>query len=201
MATPPAKVLKFMSLEINGGVTKENYTRILTDPSFGRRLKAFDKNLELFFDNGKKKWVVMEAVSNGTWNLIVTCEHEDGTPKPVGDWIFNRLFVFRARQEAKQQVGVDTWLKQMRAQVELQDEMEQQKLSDNHQAHLREDVIQWRKGSYEMKGKPKSDAIAGYRKWHDIAAEGSTTQGSMTQMPTGQKSATEGSQTQDHKEI
>ncbi len=146
------------------GIERECST-LLTDPTFEKRLKNFDPRLKLIFDQLKKRWVIVEwALDNSGWNVILTAQHEDGTPKPLGEWVFNCLWVYRQRHEKKQNMGLDNWLHSMRDEADAQRTAIEESVSDDHKAMLREDVTQWRKVSKELDNMPPSDATAGYPK-------------------------------------
>jgi len=148
-----------------GNLIGKTYSLILQDPFFERKLKSFDPNLRLSFDQVRRKWVVLEAAPDRSgWNIIITCEDDSGNPKAPGEWVLNRLFVYRQRYEAKKQVGVDEWFKRLKAQADANVLNEEEKISDDHRARLREDVVQWRKAAKELDNLPASDATAGYRK-------------------------------------
>ena len=138
---------------------------ILMNPFFEKRLKNFDPRLKLMFDQSKKRWVVLEwALDDSGWNIVLIAQHDDGTPKALGEWVFNRLWVYRQRHEQKQNMGLDNWMKSMREEAEGQRNTIEEAASDDHQAMLRDDVTQWRKVSKELDGLPPSDAVAGYPK-------------------------------------
>jgi len=148
-----------------GQEIEQTYSVILTDPNFERRLKAFDPRLKLMFDQGSKRWIVLEwAYDNSGWNRILVAEDKEGNPKPLGEWVFNRLFVYRQRYEAKRDIGVDQWFKNLVYEADKEKEKKSENWSDNHQAMLREDITQWRKASKELKNEPIADATAGYPK-------------------------------------
>ncbi|OQA61432.1 MAG: hypothetical protein BWY41_00112 [Candidatus Atribacteria bacterium ADurb.Bin276] len=148
-----------------GNLIGETYSLILQDPFFENKLRNFDPNLRLTFDQIQKKWVVLEAAPDGSgWNVILACEDEDGNPKAPGEWVLNRLYVYRQRYEAKREMGIDEWFKRLKSDLDAYVEKKEQQISDDHQAMLREDVVQWRKAAKELEGLPVSDATAGYRK-------------------------------------
>jgi hypothetical protein len=153
-------------LDNNGQQIDQTYGRILLDPWLERRIKAFDANLRLMYDQGRKKWVVLEKAldGSGTFNVILTCEDKDGNARTPGDWILNRLFVYRHNYEEKRRIGVDCWLNNLRSQIDDERQREEQALSDNNQAMLKDDIVQWRKVNREMRNEPTSDVTAGYQK-------------------------------------
>ncbi len=148
-----------------GNNVKERYSLILTEPYFEQRLKAFDPNLRLCFDQVKKRWTILERAYDGSgFKSLIVAEDDQGNPKPLGEWVFNKLFVWRKRWEAKAAMGADDWFQDLVAQAISQQAEIDARSSDNHQAMLRDDVTQWRKCSKELQGLPASDATAGYRK-------------------------------------
>jgi len=148
-----------------GNLIGKTYSLILQDPFFEKKLKNFDSNLKLTFDQIQRKWVVLENAPDGSgWNVIITCEDEHGNPKAPGEWILNRLYVYRQRYEAKKKMGVDEWFRHLKAQVDANIQSEEEKISDESRARLRDDVVQWRKAAKELDNLPASDATAGYRK-------------------------------------
>lgn len=152
-------------LDTYGNNIRERYNLILTEPYFERRLKAFDPNLRLTFDQIKKRWTILEkAYDRAGFNVLIVAEDEQGNPKPLGDWVFNKLFVWRKRWEAKAAMGAEKYWENLVAQAVQQEFEIEARSSDDHQALLREDVTQWKKCSKELQGIPVSDATAGYRK-------------------------------------
>ena len=143
----------------------ERYSTILSDPTLEKRLKNFDPNLKLTFDQTQKKWVVLEwACDNSGWNIILTCEHSDGRPKAPGEWMMNRLWVYRQRYIQKKNMGIDAWFEKMRLDAAAHVREEEERFSIENQARMRDDVISWKKGARELDNLPISDATAGYRK-------------------------------------
>lgn len=153
-----------MHTDTYGRDIKEAY-RIIENPSFERRLKAFDPRLKLMFEQKSKRWVIMEAAyDNSGWNVILKAENKDGSEKPLGEWVFNALFVKRRNWEVKAAQGATRWIDDLKYQAEKQKQIITKNISQEHQEMLREDVLQWRKASKELQGLPIADATAGYRK-------------------------------------
>lgn len=153
-----------MHLDTYGREVKEAY-RVLTDVSFERRLYAFDPRLKLMFDQVSERWTILEkAYDNSGWNCILKAENKDGSPKPLGDWVFNSLYVKRHNYDVKARIGCDRWLDALKYEAEIQRKKEASNISDDNQAMLRDDVLQWRKAAKELQGFSASDAKAGYRK-------------------------------------
>lgn len=148
-----------------GNLIGKTYSLILQDPFFEKKLKNFDPNLKLSFDQLQRKWVILEAAPDGSgWNIIITCEDEHGNAKAPGEWILNRLFVYRHRYEEKKKMGIDQWFKRLKADLDANIQKEEDKISDESQARLRDDVVSWKKAAKELDNLPPSDATAGYRK-------------------------------------
>lgn len=154
-----------IQFDVCGQNIAENYSVILTDPTFEARLKAFDPNLVLKFHKGLRRWMVLERLhDNSGLKPLIIAEDERGNPKPLGEWVFNKLFVFACKHEEKIRRGVTNWFKDIIYEADKQREKIEENVSDDHQAQLREDVMQWRKVSKELKNEPVSDATAGYQK-------------------------------------
>lgn len=148
-----------------GEIVEERFSTILTDPTFEKRLKAFDSRLKLMFDQRKKRWVVLEwAYDNSCYNIILVCEDENKNPLPVGEWVFNTLVAYRRRWENKKTSGANCWLDQLAYEAKCQKEKIVKNVSDDNQARIKEDITQWRKASKSIYSGCGSDAIAGYRK-------------------------------------
>ena len=147
------------------GQNIESTYLVLGDPTFERRLKQFDPRLKLMFDQNLKRWVVLEEAYDGSgWNCIIKCQNPDKSPRPVGDWVFEKLHKYRQVYEFKVRQGIDNWLHGLRRELEYQQQIESEKASREHQDMLRDDLTQWRKASKELQGMPANDATAGYRK-------------------------------------
>lgn len=153
-----------MALDTYGQQTDEIYT-IISDPTFERRLKQFDPRLKLMFDQQAKRWVILEwAYDNSGWNIILKAEDREGKPMPLGDWVFNKLFVFRQQWLAKAEKGVDRWLEDMKEECEDIKAEQARKASENQQNKILDDINDWRRGARELDNRPKSDVTAGYPK-------------------------------------
>lgn len=158
--------MELSSIDTYGQRIEENYSVILTDPSFERRLQAFDPNLRLMFDQARKRWIVMEwALDNSGWNCLIIAEDSKGDPKPLGEWVFSKLFVKRHNYELKKQLGADGYFNNLLAQAHEQQEQMAASASDDNQAMIREDITQWRKAAKEIEKGVAADATAGYRKF------------------------------------
>lgn len=153
------------TLDTFGNRVQERYNVILTEPYFESRLRAFDRNLKLCFDQVRKRWTVLEkAYDRPGYNVLIVAEDEQGNPKPLGEWVFNKLWVCRKRWEEKSQMGADAWFRKLILQADCEVKEIEQKGSEDSQAMLREDITQWRKCSKELQNLPVADAKAGYRK-------------------------------------
>lgn len=141
-------------------------TRLLTDPAFEARLKTFDPNLELVFDQTRERWMVLEKAldGSGTYNIIIIAEDKDKQPKPLGEWVFNTLYVYRQRYDEKVRVGVDNWLNGLADEAKRQKAEMEEKASQDNVDRIKDDITSWRKASKEIQGLPVSDVTAGYRK-------------------------------------
>ncbi len=137
---------------------------ILTDPTFERRLKAFDQRLELVFDQFKKKWVILEwSPPSQAYNRLIVCEDDEGNPKPLGQWIFQKLYVWRHNYEVTSRNIDQRWL-------ELENERDEQikvidkNVSNNLQAIIGDGRNLFRKINRYIRNEPISDVTAGYPK-------------------------------------
>lgn len=142
----------------------KDYSLILTDPSFERRLRSFDSNLKLMFDQNKKRWVVLEWAPDGSgWNRILLCEDDFGNPQPVGDWIFGILRDYREQYDLKHKNFNAWWLglEYQRNQNEINADSSWAKSS---REYVKDDMISWKKAYRELNNLPSSDVTAGYRK-------------------------------------
>lgn len=96
--------------------------------------------------------------------MIIKAEDRLGNPRPLGEWVFGLLWAYRKAYEEKKRMGIDNWFKKLKAESDSQKKEERDKISDENQALLRDDVIAWRKGAKELANLPASDVVAGYRK-------------------------------------
>lgn len=157
--------MELNSIDTYGQRVVDNYSVILTDPTLEKRIKFFDPNLKLMFDQSKKRWTVMEwATDNSGWNCILIAEDKDGNPEPLGDWVLQALKVKRAEWEKKMAMGANNYFKSLMDKAEAQKRKMAFDASDDNQAMIREDIMQWRKASRQIEGGVPSDVTAGYRK-------------------------------------
>lgn len=137
---------------------------IIIDPSFERRLKMFDPELKLVFDQVTRKWVIMLWSGNRyNWYKLMTLEDNEGNPKPPGDWVLNKLYVWRQRALQRQK-NPDKFLDDLLYQQEQMKKEMQRSVSEETQYQLKHDVNKWRKAMREMDNRPISDVTAGYAK-------------------------------------
>lgn len=142
----------------------KEYSTILADPYFEARLKSFDPNLKLMFDQHKKKWIVLEwALDNSGWNLILTCEDKEGNPKPVGDWILNKLYVQRHNAEERRR-NPQQYFDDLMYKAEYEKNKIEESAHSEQRAKLIDDIISWRKVDNQLNNRPVSDVTAGYPK-------------------------------------
>ena len=147
-----------------GGIAGEKYSLVLYDPVFERRLKQFDPNLRLRFNRFNERWYVLEKALIGSgYNIILKCEDDKGNPKPVGEWLFNKLFVMRHNYDELRR-NPNQWWNNFEYQVEKEQEEIAQKGHVEQKARLIDDVNQWRKAYRDFVDLPKSDVTAGYPK-------------------------------------
>jgi hypothetical protein len=153
-----------MALDTYGQQVDQVYA-IITDPTFERRLKLFDPRLKLMFDQKDRRWVILEwAYDNSGWNVILKAEDKEGNPMPLGDWVFNKLFVFRQQYLDKREKGVAKWLGDLKDECDTYKAEQARKSSDNRQHKILDDINDWRRGARELDNLPKSDVTAGYPK-------------------------------------
>lgn len=168
--------------DIRGNVMGKDYCLILTDLDFENRLKRFDPSLYLRFNKLSKMWMVLERCPDGTgYNVLIECKHDDGTPKPLGEWVFNRLFVMRHNYEFKrseEEKNSGAWFNHYMYESERNKERELKKLSHENILHHVDDVNLYKKFWRHINKQPTSDVTAGYRKREDY---GSKTSGSNIQ--------------------
>jgi hypothetical protein len=139
----------------------KDYSLLLTDPHLENELKLFDPNLKLMFNQIEKQWVILEwALDHSGWNVIHRCPKNESPNWPA---IKNRLFVMRSNAELRNKNPME-YFENLNRRAEAQKESMLESAADNDRAHLREDVVQWRKANREMRNQPASDAVAGYPK-------------------------------------
>lgn len=152
-----------MALDTLGRPVVQN--TMICDPSFERRLKDFDPRLKLMFDQATQRWVILEwAYDNSGWNIILKAEDKEGYPKPLGEWVFNKLFAYRQAYELKRSLGPDKWLTKLAQEAEDQRNEEEDKNAKEREYKILDDINEWRRGAREFDNRPASDVTAGYQK-------------------------------------
>lgn len=147
-----------------GGEIGRDYSTILTDPTFEKRLQSFDKNLKLMFDQRNKRWRILEWAPDGSgWNLLMTAEDDEGNAKPLGEWVFNKLYVWRHNAEQRNKDPQKFYTQLLTMGDEQRNQIQRQS-SLNHQYKLIDERNEWRRAWREWKNLPKSDVTAGFPK-------------------------------------
>lgn len=136
---------KVTNEDLLGNKFGEEYSLIMTDYSFENRLKAFDSNLKLMFDQRKKRWTILEwARDNSGWRILMTCEDDFGNPMPVGDWVFGHL-KWMQDQYTQKLKGSDGFYDDLVAKADEYKVKKDKELSEEAQYRVRTDIHQWRK--------------------------------------------------------
>lgn len=149
--------------DILGNQFGNEYSLIITDFTFEKRLKAYDPNLRLMFDQRLKKWVILEwARDNSGWRILMKCEDDFGTPAAPGEWIFSHLNYMKEKYE-KRTKDPNSFIQNMMNQAEDYKEKKQKELSAEAQYQIRHDIILWRKAFAKHQKLPSSDATAGFQ--------------------------------------
>jgi len=150
--------------DILGNKFGERYSLILTDPTFERRLKMYDPNLKLMFDQFTKRWVILVwREDNSGWQILMRCEDDFGEPMPLGDHVFEHLNWMRRRWEEARKDG-NKFYDGLNEQADAYKAKIDKKIAEENQYRIRTDFVQWDKGFRELRNEPKSDATAGYPK-------------------------------------
>lgn len=159
------KIMELSSIDNFGQRIDQNYSLILTDASFEKRLKIFDPNLKLMFDQSRKRWTVMEwARDHSGWNVILVAEDKEGNPEPLGEWVFKALRIKRDAWEKKMAMGANTWFNHMMDKARDQKNKLAAEASRENVDMIKDDIIQWRKAAKEFEKGVPSDVTAGYAK-------------------------------------
>lgn len=138
--------------------------RIMTDHTFERRLEQYDPNLKLMFDQRSKRWKILEwSRDNSGWRILMTLEDDFKNPASPGDWVFFHLHDMRKKYEEHARRG-DNWIVDRMNECDDYREKKQQKLSEETQYKIKNDIIFWKKAAAEFLNEPKSDVTAGYPK-------------------------------------
>lgn len=147
-----------------GNKIGETYSTMLVDPYFERRLKSFDSNLKLMFDQIKKRWTILEFAPDGSgWNIIYTAEDDFGNAMPLSDYIFDDLKDMRLKYDLRYK-NPNAYFDSLIAESERQKQEIEMKSSIEHRAKLLDDINDWRRANRELNNRPKSDVTAGYNK-------------------------------------
>ena len=142
-----------------------SFGKILTDHNFETRLKLFDSNLRLVFDNTKQRWTILEwALDNSGWNTVLIAQDKNGNEKPLGEWVFNQLFAWRESAAARNKIGFDAWCKNLELQAQEQAAEIERAMSLENQYRIRHTINNFRRGFKQMNNEPTSDVTAGYPK-------------------------------------
>jgi len=137
---------------------------ILADSSFDRRLKLFDPNLYLVFDQKRQRWCVLEKALDGSGsNLLIVCEDDKGEPKPLGEWVFNTLFVWRARGEERNR-NVEQFYLDERAEEDRQAKEMNKKADEIGEYFWKHEIRACQKIANLLSNLPQNDVTAGFRK-------------------------------------
>lgn len=157
--------MELSSIDTYGQRINDTYSLILTDPSFEKRLKGFDPNLRLMFDQKRKRWVVNEwALDNSGWNCILIAEDKNGDPEPLGDWIFQALRIKRDAGDRKMEMGANAYFNGLVEKAKYQKMKLAQSASSENVDMIKDDIVSWRKAAKEIEKNIPSDVTAGYRK-------------------------------------
>lgn len=137
---------------------------MLVNPYFENKLKAYDPNLKLMFDQIKKKWTILEwAPDNSGWNIIYTAEDDFGNAMPLSDYIFDHLNDMRAKYDLRRK-DPNAYFDGLMKEADRQKAEIESKASVQHMAQLIDDINDWRRANRELNNRPTSDVTAGYRK-------------------------------------
>ncbi len=142
-----------------------NFGRILADNSFEQRLKCFDPNLKLVFDNTRQRWTILEwALDNSGWNIVMRAQDDEGNPKPLGEWMLNQLYVWRHNNSRQRDVGIIQWEKESDYEMEKQKAAILAGHSREFRGRIVDNINQFRRGHKEMINESTADVTAGYPK-------------------------------------
>lgn len=148
--------------DILGNKFGERYSTFLVDPAFEARLRLYDPQLKLMFDQVTKRWVILVwAEDNSGWQILMKCEDDFGNPMPLGDHVFTHLNWMRRQYEEKRK-SPTVFLDSLIEKAEAYKEKRSKELSEEAQYRVRHDISQWRKAFNNHSKLSPSDAIAGY---------------------------------------
>lgn len=149
-----------------GNTIGQRYTKEGINLNHEKVLKAFDENLELFFDKFDMRFVILEWSYTGDgFNRIMTLEDDNKNPKEFGDWVMNQLFVWRTRwlaSEHKRRVGAN-FLESLIYEADLQKAKIENSIKDDNINMLKDDINDIRRAMKEEQNLPTSDVTAGYQ--------------------------------------
>lgn len=134
---------------------------------FQRRLAAFDKDLYVVwhkspYSKQPGRWKIERCVRHfgGTHShvcervYVLMCQDEDGVPKPLGDWVFEKLREMRSNWEA---LGGDTE-RGVRNAIALSDGIEQ--AMEQKREAAQEDMIHYNRKDKRFQFNKLIDLIA-----------------------------------------
>lgn len=136
---------------------------VLTDIDFERRLRIFDPNLRLIFNKSKERWVILEKRLDGMYNTVFALEDRDGNSMPPGEWVLNKLLVFKHNADMIRGDPNGFW-KDWDYYKEHRDAVSERSIRDDSIHRIVDDILTWRKAIRKAQGLPVGDVTAGYRK-------------------------------------
>lgn len=132
---------------------------MIVDPGFLRKLKAFDPLLDCVFYKHLERWVIRGFDQYGRCvqpYLLILEDEKTKEAKPFGDWVLNVLHVWRQRAMERDH-NIDAYVRKQEAEEQRQREYIEKCVSDDHQAQLKDDILQWRRAAQEINNLPTSD--------------------------------------------
>lgn len=137
---------------------------IMPDSTWDMRLKAFDPNLRLVFDQLTKRWKIIENALDGDGvNIVLTLEDCEGNAQPFGEWIFGALRDFRNKAyEAKR--NLDQFLLGEENEAQRQRSEMERKCDEIGDYFAKHEKREYGKIMNLLRGDPVSDISAGFRK-------------------------------------
>lgn len=138
------------------------YTRIIKDPTFEARLKNFDPNLRLLFDQTDKRFKILEKrPDNSGWNIIVSLLPGEELDQNILNLLWTRRKEYQDKNISEKPLA---WHKSFISEANNIRSKIDSKSSENHKHRLMDDRISWRKAAREIRNFPASDVTAGYPK-------------------------------------
>jgi len=157
----------YMNTDALGRRLDETYGGVIIDSTFERRLKMFDPTLKATFDQSIKRWRILAFnPERQNWTILITATVDgkpNSAPKPLGDWVFTTLLIYRHNYEVKMRNPAG-FLDSLNAEAARQQLEIEEKSSDEHKHKLLDDRNEWRRAARELRNFPTSDVTAGYRK-------------------------------------